>query len=248
MNTSDQGFLRRELQTNSNEASAIDIDTIPNEQNTETARNEAPTEAIAIGQDEANHNYLQTFNTIEYNNNIISSPTFQNENVANSSLERLREGITVYKKFAIDKGTIVTKNNVFNPQATDPKCLNPELCGYGKRFLKFNDAKRDLEFYKINATGSGNMPSGRRNIVLECRYAVGLIERLFMPLVTQSILRAREEAKYRVGDSGDRQLQVEMLPFSVDVVKVGRIDCVSLSVEEMIILYSAFQVILTSLA
>lgn len=210
-------------------------------------------------ENDPNGNYwLCSFNTIEYpqkdvnqSNSMpgdpLGSQTFQNDNlILKSSFERLKEGLVIYKRFAIDKGHFITKTNVFNPLATNGRANNPEACGYGKRFMKYNEERHEIEFHKINQNISG--ATHRRNLIIEQRYPTNVVERLFIPANSQLILRAHEEAKYgKERMDQEKYLSVDMIPYSLDITNVGRVDCISLQHDDMLVIYNAFIVILTQL-
>jgi hypothetical protein len=142
-------------------------------------------------------------------------------------VDTLGDGIFVYKKFAVDKGGLAGFYNAYVAGA------HPTACGYGKRMLRVNDIKQEIEFLKVTSS---------KFTMMECRYPLASVIKLIIPSGSQGgrAMTSPASLEMALKHGGG-----EMIPFAFDIENVGRINCVSMKQTDIVALTKCFASILS---
>ncbi|KAL4439355.1 hypothetical protein ABPG74_017018 [Tetrahymena malaccensis] len=160
-------------------------------------------------------------------NNLTSKQSISSLNSQSNS-----RYIEIYKMYGVSKENFV-KKQVYDPINNNSK---PTSFGYAKRFLRLNEKNQNLEILKEEIINQ----QSRKTI--EQAYSKLLIKKINIPAITSSILEYKNEYRYKEPEDEliSKFVNCSNLPFSIEVEKMGKIECIALNEEDLIYLAKTF--------
>ncbi|EAS01019.2 hypothetical protein TTHERM_00777290 (macronuclear) [Tetrahymena thermophila SB210] len=171
---------------------------------------------------------LNSYSTHQaYCNNLNSKQSISSINSQSNS-----RYIEIYKMYGVSKENFV-KKQVYDPINNNSK---PTSFGYAKRFLRFNEKNQNLEILKEEIINQ----QSRKTI--EQAYSKLLIKKINIPAITSSILEYKNEYRFKEPEDEliSKFVNCSNLPFSIEVEKMGKIECIALNEEDLIYLAKIF--------
>ncbi|KAL4485336.1 hypothetical protein ABPG72_008512 [Tetrahymena utriculariae] len=162
-----------------------------------------------------------------YCNNLPSKQSISSLNSQSNS-----RYIEIYKMYGVSKENFV-KKQVYDPINNNSK---PTSFGYAKRFLRLNEKNQNLEILKEEIINQ----QPRKTI--EQAYSKLLIKKINIPTITSSILEYKNEYRFKEPEDEliSKFVNCQNLPFSIEVEKMGKIECIALNEEDLIYLAKIF--------